>query len=85
MITIRCKNCNTELTGHPNKTRCCGCENYTTIKGDTISAIDLSKVIIVSQDKPIQEKKTSYFTEEEHAFYENRKKRKVRKLDFEIR
>ena len=83
MITIRCKNCNTELTSHPTKTRCCGCDNFTTIRGDTISAIDLSKVIVVNQEK--EEKKASLFTEKELAFLESRKKRKVRKLDFEIK
>lgn len=84
MITIRCKNCNSELISHPNKTKCCGCDNFTTIKGDTISAIDLSKVIIVNQEKK-EEKKASLFSEQELAFSENRKKRKIRKLDFEVR
>jgi hypothetical protein len=84
MITIRCKNCNIELTSHPTKTKCCGCENFTTIKDDTISALDLSKVIIVEQEKK-EEEKASLFSEKELAFLENRKKRKVRKLDFEIR
>lgn len=84
MITIRCKNCNVELISHPTKTKCCGCDNFTTIKGDTISAVDLSEVIIVNQEKK-EEKKASLFSEQELAFSENRKKRKIRKLDFEIK
>jgi hypothetical protein len=82
-ISIRCKQCNKELESHPTKTKCCGCPNMTTIKGNNITAIDLSKVIILNS---IKTKKTSnVLTSEDIAWQESRKKRKIRKLDFEIK
>jgi hypothetical protein len=83
MLTIRCKNCNKELISHPTKTKCCGCSNMTTIRGENISALDLSNVIIIETNK--ETKKSGVLTYEDLAWQEERKKRKVRKLDFEIR
>jgi len=83
MLKIRCKVCNTELESHPTKTRCCGCDNMTTIKGNNITALDLSKVIMVNSIE--ETKKSSLFSNEELSFQESRRNRKVRKMDFEIR
>lgn len=83
MLKIRCKNCNKELVSHPTQTKCCGCENMTTIKNETITAVDLTKVEIVSNI--IKKETKSLFTREELAYQEARKTRKVRKLEFEIR
>jgi hypothetical protein len=83
MLTIRCKNCNTELTSHPTQTKCCGCENMTTVTGDKISALDLSKVVIVESEK--EKKKNSFLSSQDLAFQEARRQRKVKRLDFEIR
>ena len=44
MISIRCKDCNKELTGHHSKTVTCGCPNMATIRGDKVSAVDLSRI-----------------------------------------
>jgi len=82
MVTIRCKDCNTELISHPTQTKCCGCNNMATVKGDRISAIDLSRVVIVKSDKEAQ--KTNVLSSQDLAFQEARRKRKVRKLDFEV-
>jgi hypothetical protein len=84
MLKIRCKNCNTELISHPTKTKCCGCENMTTVRGDNISALDLRLVEIVS---PGYNRKSTdkVLSNEDLAFQEARKNRKVRKLEFEIR
>jgi hypothetical protein len=46
-IKIRCRSCGKELEGHPSKTVSCGCSNMATIRGDKISAIDLSNVVMV--------------------------------------
>ena len=55
-----------------------------TFKGDSVSAIDLSHVIMLQSDnKP--SKKQSLFSPQELQFQEERRKRKVRKLDFEVR
>lgn len=83
MLKLRCKNCNVILESHPSKTRCCGCENMTTIKGETITGIDLTKVEIVSNI--LKKESKSVLSKEDLAFQESRKNRKVRKLEFEIR
>lgn len=84
MLKIRCKNCNTILEAHPAKTKCCGCDNMTTIKDDKISALDLRLVEIIS---PGYNRKSTngVLSNEDLAFQEARKNRKVKKLEFEIR
>lgn len=84
MLTILCKACNTELISHPVQARSCGCSNMTIIMNDKISAVDLTQVQIVSginNDK----NKTTGLTPEDLEFQEQRKRRKVRKLEFEVR
>ena len=82
-LHIRCKSCNREIEGHPTRTIACGCSNMATIRGDKISAVDLSKVVMLNS---IQTKtKSGVLTNEDLAFQEARRQRKVRKLDFEIR
>lgn len=83
MLTIRCKSCNKELVSHITQTKCCGCSNMTTIRGENISALDLSKVIVIESNKEIQ--KSGVLTNEDIMWQEARKQRKVKKLDFEIR
>lgn len=83
MITIRCKNCNVILESHPTQTKCCGCDNLTTIKNETISALDLTKVEIVSNI--IKKEKKQFLSKEDLVFQESRKNRKIKKLEFEIR
>jgi len=83
MLKVRCKVCNTELESHPVKTVCCGCPNMTTVKGDTISAVDLNQVVMLNSPKEI--KKDSLFSASDLEFQESRRARKVRKLDFEVR
>ena len=83
MIEVRCKLCNTELKSHPTQTRCCGCTNMMTVVGDKITALDLSKVVMINSIR--QQPQTSYFTEEELAWQQARANRKIRKLEFEVR
>jgi len=83
MLSIRCKDCNKELLGHPTKTITCGCSNMTTIRGDKISALDLSRVVMLNSLKETQ--KSNVLSNQDLAFQEARRQRKVRKLDFEIR
>jgi len=54
-----------------------------TIRGDKISAKDLSLVIMLNGLQSTQKK--NILSNEDIAWQEQRKKRKVRKLDFEIR
>jgi hypothetical protein len=83
MLTIRCKDCNKELISHPTQTKCCGCNNMATVKGDKISALDLSHVVIVKSDK--ETRKSNVLSSQDLAYQEARRQRKVRKLDFEVR
>ena len=84
MLVVRCKVCNKEITAHETQTKCCGCSNMTTVTGEVVTAVDLSKVIMV-QAAEKKSKKQSLFSPQELQFQEERRKRKVRKLDFEVR
>ena len=82
-LRIRCRSCGKELEGHPTKTVTCGCPNMATIRGDKISAVDLSKVIMLNSNQI--KKKSGVLTNEDIAWQEARRQRKVRRLDFEVR
>ena len=81
MIVVRCKQCNTEVKSN-SQSKSCGCPNMLTITGDTFSAVDLTSVIVVRSN---QDKQKDGLTKQDLAWQEQRRKRKVRKLDFEIR
>ena len=49
MLTVRCKECNTELISS-SRTQVCGCPNMMTITGDAVSATNLNKVVITRLD-----------------------------------
>lgn len=82
-LKIRCRSCGKELEGHPTKTITCGCSNMATIRGDRISALDLSQVVMLNSIRT--KSKSSVLTNEDIAWQEARRQRKVRKLDFEVR
>ena len=81
MIVVRCKQCNTEVKSN-SQSKSCGCPNMLTITGDTFSAVDLTSVIVVRSN---QNKEKDGLTSQDLAWQEQRRKRKVRKLDFEVR
>jgi len=83
MIVVQCRSCGKELHGHPTKTKCCGCENMTTITGENVSALDLSKVEMLNVVN--KHKKSNILTPEDLKYQEARRQRKVRKLNFEER
>ena len=83
MLKTRCKLCNTELESHPTKSVCCGCDNMMILKGDVVTAVDLSQVVMINSFE--QNKKSSILSSTDLEFQESRRIRKVRKLDFEIR
>jgi hypothetical protein len=82
-LRIRCKSCNREIEGHHSRTISCGCSNMATIRGDKISAVDLSKVVMLNSIHT--KERSGVLTEEDLAFQESRRQRKVRRLDFEVR
>ena len=81
MIIVRCKDCNTEIKGDV-QTKSCGCPNMLVVTGDTFTARNLTNIVVVKSN---QEKKPDGLTSQDLAWQEQRRKRKVRKLDFEIR
>ena len=78
MIKVRCRDCNREVT----EGKSCGCPNMVTVKGDTLTAVDLTRTIMVSSSN---DNTKEGLTSEDLKWQEQRRKRKVRKLDFEIR
>ena len=83
MLSIRCKECGREVSGHPTQARSCGCPNMATVMGDSITAVDLNKVVMLNSGKNIE--KDNSLTPGDLQWQEERRKRKVRKLDFEVR
>lgn len=82
-LKIRCRSCGRELEGHPTKTITCGCSNMATIRGDRISALDLSQVVMLNN---ITDKKNKNILKTEDLIWqEERKQRKIKKIDFEVR
>ena len=81
MIIVRCKQCNTEVTSD-SQSKTCGCPNMLTVTSDTFSAVDLTSIIVVRSN---QSKEKDGLTSQDLAWQEQRRKRKVRRMDFEVR
>ena len=82
-IKVRCKSCSKEIKSAAGKSVCCGCENMTTIKGNVISAVDLGQVIMLNTYS-VNDSDGGLFPEQ-IEWQKERSKRKIRKLDFEVR
>ena len=82
MIKARCKLCNKELTS-TSKVQFCGCSNQMRIVGDTISAVELSQVVLTKSKDIV--KNHGILTENDLKYQEARRQRKVRKLTYEER
>ena len=82
-LRIRCRSCGKEIEGHLSKMVTCGCPNMATIRGDKISAVDLSAIIMLNSYS--NKSKSGILTNEDLAFQEARRQRKVKRLDFEVR
>ena len=81
-MLVRCKKCNKEINS-TSKTQCCGCPNQMLVRDETVSAVDLSQVVLLDSKKNL--KKTGLLSNDDLKYQENRRKRKVRKLNFETR
>ena len=79
MIKVRCRDCNKEVT----EGKSCGCPNMVMVKGDIVTALDLTRTIMVSSNN--KHNKIDGLSSQDLQWQEERRKRKVRKLDFEIR
>jgi len=84
MLVVRCRDCQKEISSSQSgRSQSCGCPNMMTVKGDSVTAIDLSRVVMISSEK--KKKNNEVLSPQDLSFQEERRKRKVRKLDFEIR
>ena len=83
MLVVRCKVCGKELSSNNGKPQSCGCSNMTSIVGDRITAKDLGQVVIVNMST--NKNTETSLSDSDIAWQEERRQRKVRKLDFEIR
>ena len=83
MISVKCLNCGVELSSHNTKLTCCGCSNMTSLNGETVSANDLSLVMVINSDA--KRKNKSLFSKKDLEYQEERRQRRVRKLYFEER
>ena len=82
-LKVQCRVCGKELQCNSGKTYSCGCSNMMTVRGDTISAVNMSDVIMLNSNKP--KRVNDGLTQQDIEWQEQRRKRKVRKLDFEVR
>ena len=85
MFIVRCQQCNKEIKSHPSKSQSCGCANMMVVKGDSVTAVDLNRVVMISSGVTKKKKKDGVLSDSDLMFQEQRRKRKVRKLDFEIK
>ena len=85
MLVVRCRDCNTEISSHETQAKSCGCPNMTTVKGDSVTAVDLSRVLMIQSTQNKNSKSKDVLTPQDLNFQEERRKRKIRKLDFEVR
>lgn len=82
-IKVRCRSCGKEVEGAAGRAVSCGCPNRVTVVGDVVSATDMDKVVMLNSYGSKKEKEG--LTDQDLQWQEQRRKRKVRKLDFEIR
>ena len=83
MLVVQCKDCRKEISSHPSQARSCGCPTITTVKGASVTAVDLGSVVMKQSSNG--KKEDNVLSPQDLSFQEERRKRKVRKLDFEIR
>jgi hypothetical protein len=79
MLKIRCRMCGNEVHGSGT----CGCPNMASIRNDKITARDLTQVVMIESSHNNTPNK--YLTNSDLIWQEERRKRGVKKLDFEVR
>ena len=82
MLSARCNVCNKEIIS-TSKVQCCGCPNMMKVIDDTVGAVDLGQVVLLQHKKNI--KYNGILTPDDLKYQEDRRKRKVRRLEFEER
>ena len=81
-IKVRCRTCGKELESNSGKTYSCGCPNMMTIRGSNVSAVNMDDIVFINLHKKTVKEG---LTDQDMQWQEDRRKRKVRRLDFEVR
>jgi len=55
----------------------------TTVRGDKVSAVDLGEVVLINSETSVNNQ--DVLTNQDLQYQEDRRKRKIRKLNFEVR
>lgn len=83
-LRIRCRSCEKEIEGNAAKSVSCGCSNMATIiRNGKITALDLSMIVMLNNQT--QKTTSNVLRNEDLMWQEERRQRKVRRLDFEVR
>ena len=82
MLIARCKKCRKEILS-TSKIQCCGCPNMMTVVDDRISAVDLGEVVLVTHEESVKYRRI--LTDSDLKYQEERRKRKVRRLDYDVK
>jgi len=72
-MKVICNACGVVIAVPSVKFVCCGCDNLLTVENDIISAVDMELIDFIEESKPKTKSRTT------------RRRRRVRKLDFEVR
>ena len=81
-LKVRCRTCGKELEANSGKTYSCGCPNMMTIRGSNVSAVNMDDTVFINLHKKTVKEG---LTDQDMQWQEDRRKRKVRRLDFEVR
>ena len=81
-LKVRCRACGKELESNSGKTYSCGCPNMMTIRGSNVSAVNMDDIVFINLHKKTVKEG---LTDQDMQWQEDRRKRKVRRLDFEVR
>jgi hypothetical protein len=79
MVKIRCRMCGKEV----HTSGICGCPNMASIRDNKITAVDLSQIVMVESTNSNSPNK--HLTNMDLLWQEERRQRKIKKLDFEVR
>tara|TARA_B100000965_G_scaffold67205_1_gene52723 strand:- start:14316 stop:14561 length:246 start_codon:yes stop_codon:yes gene_type:complete len=81
-MKVQCVVCKKEIVSN-GKPQNCGCQNNLIVDDKGFTAMDLSAVIILNNVTNVSEPRQ--FSQDQVEWLEKRRKRKVRKLNFEER
>ena len=70
MLVVRCRDCNKEIIS-TSKTQVCGCPNMMTVRGNSVTAVDFSRVVMINSLK--KEEKNNVLSNQDLEYQESRR------------